>query len=494
MGLGREGSIITLLVIDTVFFFLEIIVGYATKSLALVADSFHMLNDIISLFIALWAIKKAGQTENVAAKYTYGWQRAEILGALVNGVFLIALCVSIFLEAIKRFVEIEVISNPILIVIVGSAGLASNIIGLFLFHEHGHGHSHSHSHDEEETLGDTVADILPSSQVRAAERAHTHDHAHDQSHDCAGHRPARSSARGRDSSSHSHSHSHGDHGHSHNHSSSSHSHDRSHSSHNRRNSHSLTGDDIFVLPAQNRALINDLAESRQARATETTPILSRSVDHSSHNHAKPKDGSEGGGGGAHGHDHANMNMRAVFLHVLGDALGNIGVIATGLFVHFTDFSWRFYADPIISLVITAIILSSAVPLCKSASLILLQVAPPGIHVDDIREDLESLDGVKGVHELHVWQLSDTKLVASVHARILRADQGKYMAIAQDIKTCLHAFGIHSVTIQPEFTVANGDALDAVPEGAEDEADACLLDCDPDCKPVKPSNDHHGHAH
>lgn len=482
MGLGRQGSIITLLIIDTVFFFLEIIVGYATKSLALVADSFHMLNDIISLFIALWAIKKSGQTENVAAKYTYGWQRAEILGALINGVFLIALCVSIFLEAIKRFVEPEVISNPLLIVVVGSAGLASNIVGLFLFNDHGHGHgghshdhehSHDDAHDEEEEVGGRQADIPPSSQVRAAERAHTHDHAHDHSHDH--HRGSRSSGgRGRDS------------GHSHEHSqSSSHSHDRnSQSSHNRRGSHSLTGDDIFVLPAQNRALINDLAESRQTRATETTPMLSAAAVHSAHNHAKPKDGSSGGGGG---HDHANMNMRAVFLHVLGDALGNIGVIATGLFVHFTRFSWRFYADPVISLVITAIILLSAVPLCKSASLILLQVAPPGIHVDDIRQDLESLDGVKGVHELHVWQLSDTKLVASVHARILRADQGKYMEIAQDIKTCLHAFGIHSVTIQPEFTPANGAPLDSVPEGTEEadvrDSDACLLDCDPDCKPV-----------
>lgn len=186
-----------------------------------------------------------------------------------------------------------------------------------------------------------------------------------------------------------------------------------------------------------------------------------------------------------------MNMRAVFLHVLGDALGNIGVIATGLFVHLTKFSWRFYSDPVISLVITVIILSSAIPLCKSASLILLQVAPPGIIIDDIKEDIKSIQGVNSVHELHVWQLSDTKMVASVHVRI-ENDQAKYMLIATDIKKCLHAFGIHSCTIQPEFM----KGLSTLAEN-----DECLLDCDPDCPPnAGASNgstgaqDHSGHDH
>jgi zinc transporter 1 len=123
--------------------------GYAVGSLALVADSFHMLNDVMSLIVALYAIKLSGQQSD--HRYTYGWHRAEILAALTNGVFLLALCFSIFLEAIGRFFSnpgtslvlsllcipphtfIE-ISNGKLVVIVGSLGLASNIVGLFLFH------------------------------------------------------------------------------------------------------------------------------------------------------------------------------------------------------------------------------------------------------------------------------------------------------------------------------------------------------------------------
>lgn len=65
--------------------------------------------------------------------------------------------------------------------------------------------------------------------------------------------------------------------------------------------------------------------------------------------------------GAHSHA-GSMNMRALVLHVLGDALGNVGVIATGLIIWLTEWSFKYYCDPIISLLITVIIFSSALPL------------------------------------------------------------------------------------------------------------------------------------
>jgi zinc transporter 1 len=59
-----------------------------------------------------------------------------------------------------------------------------------------------------------------------------------------------------------------------------------------------------------------------------------------------------------------MNMKALLLHVLGDALGNVGVIATGLVIWLTSWNFKYYCDPVISLVITAIIFHSALPLGK----------------------------------------------------------------------------------------------------------------------------------
>lgn len=180
---------------------------------------------------------------------------------------------------------------------------------------------------------------------------------------------------------------------------------------------------------------------------EDDPEHSRGAEDHGHSH------SHGGGGGGHGHSHdGSMNMRGVFLHVLGDALGNVGVIAAGLFIAYTDYWWRFYTDPAISFLITIIIFTSALPLVKSASFILLQGVPVTIPLEKVKNHLTELDGVISVHELHIWQLSESKIVASVHV-LVDCDSGhneRYMDIAAKLRGILHQWGIHSATIQPEF--------------------------------------------
>ena len=111
------------------------------------------------------------------------------------------------------------------------------------------------------------------------------------------------------------------------------------------------------------AICDSTEEDVPEQATEATPLLnadagsedSVSSSHVGHAHRHNH--------GGHGHSHGgSMNMRALLLHVLGDALGNVGVIATGLVIWLTTLSWKYYFDPIISLVITVIIFSSALPL------------------------------------------------------------------------------------------------------------------------------------
>ncbi|KAL6704760.1 Zinc resistance conferring protein [Coniothyrium glycines] len=520
MGLSKSTRIMILLAIDTAFFFLELVVGYAVHSLALVADSFHMLNDVISLLVGLWAVKVATQRTN-SKTYTYGWQRAETLGALINGVFLVALCLSIFLEAIQRFVEPQEVSHPKLVLIVGSFGLASNIVGLFLFHDHGHGgHSHGghdeHSHAEEghshgldphdDSIADecgNVADVLPQNRVAfPSTLTQQPNKPGDATH------PAQSSRRRSSVSKKNKRHS------------------RSQS----RNYSTL--DEIYVHPSSfrnsiiesSRAHDNDEADdeeednSPEESATEQSPLLAKSHDHSAHSHAhsngsakkdshkdhkhkQPKEASSGGHG--HGHSHADLNMRGVFLHVMGDALGNIGVIGTALFIWLTDFSWRFYMDPAVSLLITVIILLSALPLCKAASRILLQAVPENLSIDDIKDDVIDLDGIISCHHLHVWQLSDTKLIASLHVQVSFDFKGdgsaRYMELARQIRECLHEYGIHSSTIQPEFCLnaahdhsaagsdesGREDAGRASKTGSvKDQPEACLLECPDSCGNAK----------
>lgn len=455
--------------------------GYAVHSLALVADAFHMLNDVLSLCVGLWAVRVA-QSES-SKMYTYGWQRAETLGALVNGVFLVALCVTIFLEAIQRFIEKPNVSNPKLVLIVGCLGLASNILGLVLFHDVGHSHSHG---GEEHNHGDGLAE---------AEEGHA-GHEHDQSHaqhdehiESQSHATEESPLVTKRASSHSRrDFSRTDEDEStvgsitapHRRSIAVGA-DSSHR-HRRRTSGFGSVDDIQIHPASFRhdiiqaaryqdeppleeeALLDqrddESSDDQDRKKSSHSPPTERSYGatsmktaqanaHDNHIHNQPRQPATGG----HGHSH-DLNMRGVFLHVLGDALGNIGVIATALIIWLTTFPGRFYFDPAISLVITVIILCSAIPLCKAASRILLQAVPMGMSVDEIRADIEDLPEVVEAHHLHVWQLSNTKLVASLHVKVdcevKGAGSASYMKLAREIRACLHGYGIHSSTIQPEF--------------------------------------------
>uniref|UniRef100_A0A914DKX4 Solute carrier family 30 member 1 n=1 Tax=Acrobeloides nanus TaxID=290746 RepID=A0A914DKX4_9BILA len=111
--------------------------------MALIADSFHMLSDVMALGIAYGCVKIA---ERSTKSNTFGWVRAEVLGALVNGVFLLALCFTIFVESITRIFEPDKIKDPFKVFIVGVIGLLINLIGLTLFHGHSHG---GHAHAEQ---------------------------------------------------------------------------------------------------------------------------------------------------------------------------------------------------------------------------------------------------------------------------------------------------------------------------------------------------------
>ncbi len=151
MGLGpNRVRLLCMLSLNIVFFIVEVVVSRITVSLAMLSDSFHMLSDVIALVVALIAVSFA-ETTRATSINTYGWIRAEVMGALVNAVFLTALCFTIVLEAVERYTLPHEIESPRVVIWVGVAGLLVNVLGLFLFHGHagfgGHGHSHGgHSH------------------------------------------------------------------------------------------------------------------------------------------------------------------------------------------------------------------------------------------------------------------------------------------------------------------------------------------------------------
>lgn len=394
---SKEIKLLTLLAVDTVFCVLELSIGYLSHSLALIADSFHMLNDIVSLLIALWAVNVA-KNRNPDSKYTYGWKRAEILGALMNAVFLIALCFTITVEALQRLLDPPDINNPKLVMIVGIFGLLSNLFGLVLFHdssEQGHGHSHGLGSDE---------------PLLENENAHSHDHDH--SHVLENHRSPRTPVLG-----------------------------------------VMSNNIEEILPATVVSRITDentaLLSNEESENIIDLESDGHTDDHEHSHSPSPTGGIKSTKKRRSNKKHRSLNMHGVFLHVLGDALGNIGVIASAYFIWTTDYSWRFYADPLVSLFITIIIFSSAIPLSRKASKILLQATPSSISADDIKNEILSLPGVISIHDFHIWNLTESFFIATLHVYI-SATPDNFSNIAMSIRDIMHEYNIHSVTVQPEF--------------------------------------------
>lgn len=168
----------------------------------------------------------------------------------------------------------------------------------------------------------------------------------------------------------------------------------------------------------------------------------------------------------------STNMHAVYLHVLGDALTSIGVIIVSLIIWLAEFKEKYLFDPIISILITLLIVKLTVPLIKRTSQILLQSSPVHVPISKIREELEKIPEILGVHELHIWQLSDNKIVASVHILIQKG--ADYMEICVKVKCILNRFGVNEVTIQPEEDQPSKVSGIPATDSSSEDSVRCLL--------------------
>ncbi|XP_073409434.1 calcium/manganese antiporter SLC30A10 isoform X1 [Dendrobates tinctorius] len=132
---GKTCRLIFMLVLTVIFFVAELVSGYIGNSIALISDSFNMLSDLISLCVGITA-SRISRRQSRGPQATYGYTRAEVVGALCNAVFLTALCFTILVDSILRLARPEKIDKPELVLIVGTLGLGVNIVGLLVFQDY----------------------------------------------------------------------------------------------------------------------------------------------------------------------------------------------------------------------------------------------------------------------------------------------------------------------------------------------------------------------
>jgi cobalt-zinc-cadmium efflux system protein len=255
----------------------EAVGGWLTNSLALLADSGHMLSDVAALGLSLFAVWISRRP--TTPKHTFGYYRAEILAALVNGAALVAISALIVIEAFGRLNHPQSVHGPAMLAIA-SGGLVVNLVSLRLLHA------------------------------------------------------------GR---------------------------------------------------------------------------------------------------------HESLNLRGAWMHVGSDALGSLGAMVAGLL------AWRLgwsVADPVASIVIALLVVYSSWSLLRQAMDVLMEGTPRGIDADEVRGALLSVQGVRAVHDLHIWTITSGMHALSAHVAVPRDETRSGLLV--DIRGVLdERFGIDHVTIQVE---------------------------------------------
>ncbi|XP_029820988.1 zinc transporter 10 [Manacus vitellinus] len=315
---GRSMRLIAMCVLSLVIFAVEISVAYVGNSLSLASDAFTVLSHLISMIIGLFGVRFSRIKWHKAS--TFGFSRADVLGAFGNSVFATALMFSVFVEAIKRFINPQKTEKVLLVLIIGVSGLLLNVLNYVIFMDCCYCRA---------PRGDTETGDSPNDQ-KSPEGG---------------------------------------------------------------------------------------SEKKKEKKSEA------------------------------------LNIRGVLLHVMGDALGSVVVVVTATIFYVRPLgdaacNWQCYIDPSLTIVMVIIILSSAFPLIKETSTILLQMVPKGVNIQALTDRLARVPGVSSLHEVHVWELASGKNIATLHVKC--QTPANYQDAAYKIREIFHEAGVHSVTIQPEY--------------------------------------------
>ncbi|CAI5444405.1 unnamed protein product [Caenorhabditis angaria] len=294
--------------LSAVFIAAEFVGGFWAESLAIMTDAGHMLSDLLSFIISIFAIRCARMP--ASKRLSFGYERAEVLGALTSVIILWVLTTILVVMAIQRIAKNEHDVDADIMLITAGVGVLFNIImGLVLhFGTGGHGHSHG--------------------------------------------------------------------------------------------------------------------------------------GHSGHSHGPNPDGK-------------NVNVRAALIHVIGDLVQSIGVLIAAIVIKFTGWT---LADPICTFFFSIIVLFTTCHVMRDIIFVLMEATPSHFDLNDIKKVLSGLEGVKGVHDMHLWSIGMDKTAFSVHLALESADRAME-TVADARRLIKRQFGITVATIQVEPFDSQIDSCD-----------------------------------
>lgn len=143
----------------------------------------------------------------------------------------------------------------------------------------------------------------------------------------------------------------------------------------------------------------------------------------------------------------DLNIRSAFLHLMGDVMSTIGAVIAGVIIRYTNWNWL---DPLVSVLIGFLILWSAWSIVREALDILMEGTPTDINMDAMVEEIVSVDGVRGVHDLHVWSITQAMRTLSAHLVTDDMSISEGALIQARVSEVLNqGYGVNHATLQLE---------------------------------------------
>lgn len=483
----RSRKIALFLFINTGYMVVEFVGGFMSNSLGLISDACHMLFDCAALAIGLYASYISRLPAN--QQYNYGRGRFEVLSGYANAVFLVLVGALIVLESLERILDPQEIStNSLLVVSIG--GLVVNVIGLIFFHEehhHAHGgsgscsHSHTlskfHSHHDHHDHHDLhchgehnskshgkhedIFSVSSDYQEKLCSGS-LDQHFHDRN-SCSHHKKDDSNAEDhitRSPKDHGHRCHHDNHGHGLQHVNhvygGHHDHDDQQCHHHYDHDHACYHDNqghgdhhgldnhhhhnhlgVDHHCHESSLKFDTVAKSHGEGVCSSMGNCDSKLKNISNDDAKSPQG--------HGHFHIDHNMEGIFLHVLADTMGSVGVVISTLLIKYKG--WLI-ADPACSIFISILIVSSVIPLLRNSAEILLQRVPRA-HEKELKDALNDVMKIRGVQgiKFNVWSFTNTDIVGTLHLH-LSTDADK-ASVKSQVSDKLHDAGVKDLTLQVE---------------------------------------------
>jgi zinc transporter 2 len=350
------------------FMIIEFFGGYFSGSMAIMTDAAHLLSDFSGFLISMASVWIG--TKEANRRLSFGFHRAEVIGALVSVILIWGLTLVLLIEAIDRMINPVEVDGKIMLY-TACLGLIFNLIMVKILHgSDGHSHhkcSHNHSTEKDqityemEELGIDAIDF--SGNPKDEESLHLKNHDSLECSEYLDSHPSKSFDFGTPKLD-------------------------------------SNGKDLM-----NKSSINDCKsknhednennENKHHHNEETTHESNE--HHHSHNHSY-----------SHGHHSVsnNLNVRAAAIHIIGDIIQAIGVLMAAMVIYMFP-TWQI-VDPLCTILFSILVVFTTYFIVKDCMVILLEGVPMEIKHDDVKMAIEQIKGVVAVKSLHIWALTSGK--------------------------------------------------------------------------------------